>query len=138
MNDSQVFFNIMALIGTALGVPGIITILLQRKGANKKLDIEEGGLEVTQFSAIIEGYKQLLADESSRRADQTKAIAELRGEMNDIRKKEREYERTTRDLYDKLSKLRGLMLRYVKRTGIDMTAAELDEFEQTKPNTASR
>lgn len=49
------------LLGVAgAAIPALLAWFLGRKGANKKLEIEEGALEVTQFEAQTKAYQDLL------------------------------------------------------------------------------
>lgn len=135
--------QITSILTLALGssaIPIIISALLGRKGANKKLQIEEGGLTVDQFNAALPAYKDLL-DRADR--DRDEAIEKLgkyeseRIELLDrVRRLERaDTEKTTElEITSRaLETLRKLFQTYVDRTGIPLTTQEQAVFENTQP-----
>lgn len=126
-------FGIFGIIGGLLGIPGIIAWMLGRKDANKKLEIEEGGLNVTQFNSIINSYKGIAeaAEASAASAKESAAMSQAAAEAALAQLKENQVEVT--ELRSKLSTVRDLFTSVLKRNGITMTAEELKLFEETSP-----
>jgi predicted nucleic acid-binding Zn-ribbon protein len=135
-------------------VPVALLFILQRRGANKKLEIEEGGLTVTQFNAQTLAYQDLLDRAGVREtnalaqlADAVKELAQYKEErvalMAQVEEQGRKIDRLERaddtkseelaDTRKKLETLRALFETYVARTGIPMTSEEQRIFEDTKP-----
>lgn len=142
-------------------VPGTLLWLLNRSGANKRLEIEEGGLTVNQFTAQTEAYRDLLnratgslatANESLATANTNLAISvaelakykeEREALMKEVEKQGKHIEELQEadsaksdelaDTRDKLERLRALFTTYVARTGIPLTPDEKAIFEDTQP-----
>jgi uncharacterized coiled-coil DUF342 family protein len=120
---------------------------LNRKNANKKLEIEEGGLSVNQFTAQTNAYKDLLDRANAELRESVDSLREYKAERTDLmarvekQGREIEYlkssdESKSEELSDtraKLEKLRALFETYVERTGIPMTPEEKSIFEDTLP-----
>lgn len=150
---------LVALIPAA--VPTVLLFVLQRRGANKQLQLQEGSLSVETFEAQRTAYKELYdtakADLATATANTNKAnataealAAELRTYkeererlMAQIEEQGRKIEKLERsdasksdelaDTRQKLEKLRELFEAYVRRTGIPLTAEEQRIFEETTP-----
>jgi chromosome segregation ATPase len=149
---------VSAVVGA---VPIILLFVLQRKGANKQLQLQEGSLDVETFESQRKAYKELYdtakADLStaSTKLDQANATsealaAELRTYqeererlMAQIEEQGRKIEKLEKsgnaqsdelaDTRSKLENLRKLFTDVLARTGIQLTPEEQDAFEQTKP-----
>lgn len=147
-------------------VPGVILFYLNRKGANKKLQLEEGGLTVTQFQAQTLAYQDLLDRSNSAlteannklntsNAKLEEAVAELATYRAEREKLMGEVERQGREIVhlqkadtdkvaelektnSKLERLRALFLSYVARTGIPLTLEEKAVFDDTIPTALVR
>jgi len=107
-------------------VPATLLWLLNRKGANTKLKLDEGGLSVTQFNAQTAAYQDLL-DRSN------KALAEALTELKSYKSERAELNKRVENQGNMLERLRELFTSYVTRVGIPMTEEELAVFESTKP-----
>lgn len=150
---------LIALIPAA--VPTVLLFVLQRRGANKQLQLQEGSLDVTTFEAQRTAYKELYdtavanLKQANDRADRANTTSEALAEELRTYKEEREklmaqieeqgrkiekLEGAATDQADeladtrsKLETLRSLFEKYVARTGIPLTPEEQAIFEQTKP-----
>lgn len=150
---------LVALIPAA--VPTVLLFVLQRRGANKQLQLQEGNLDVATFEAQRAAYKDLYdttvkqLGDANDRAEAANALSESLAEELRTYKKEREtlmaqIEEQGRkiqkleesatdqadelaDTRDKLVALRALFEEYVARTGVPLTPEEEARFEQTKP-----
>jgi len=132
------------IVGT---VPGVIFFVLNRKGANKKLDIEEGGLNVNQFDVQTKAYQDLLnrankateealAELATYKKERTRLMEQVEEQGRKIRKLEKADEDKTGELEDarrKVEQLRSLFTAILTRTGIVMTPEEQEIFEATQP-----
>lgn len=136
-------------------VPAVISWVLRRKGANKRLELEEGSLSVSQFNAQTTAYQDLLDRANKALADANKTAVGLADELKtyksereslvDTVKKqgtkiellqEADNEKTDALIRTngKLETLRGLFLSYVTRTGIPLTMQEQAIFDDTLPS----
>jgi predicted nucleic acid-binding Zn-ribbon protein len=143
--------GVSLLVGT---VPGVIFFVLNRKGANKKLEIEEGGLTVNQFDVQTKAYqdlldranknaaaseqalKEALAELETYKSERVKLMDRVREQGEKIAKLEGAADDTSHELADtrnKLDKLRKLFTDVMARTGIQLTPEEQAVFEETKP-----
>lgn len=117
-------------LSSVLGLPAIALAVLVwwlgRKGANRKLEVEEGTLKKSEFDSLT--------------AAQDKAIERAQAEAKEA-KEEADEVRDRLDimdeLYDQMREtiiwLRGFVRKLVRTTGYVMDAKELVEFEQTRP-----
>ena len=129
----SVIVSILSLVGIGTAVPAIILFLLQRRNANKKLEIEEDTLSVNVFNAQTKAYQDLLD-----RADRTTqaALAELKtyqAERKEILKKVDMQNEVLELTNTNLQKIRTLFQAVVKRSNIVLTPAEQKVFDETKP-----
>lgn len=113
-----------------LGLPAIllvaVTFLLNKKQANRKLNVDEGTLKRSEFDSFTEAQNKALEgarkeaqdakDESDANADRLDVMDDLYDGMRDI-----------------VFRLRTLFQKVVKNTGYTMTKEDLAEFEATKP-----
>lgn len=142
-------------------IPTVLLFVLQRRGANKQLQLQEGSLDVATFEAQRAAYKELYdttvkqLGEANDRADKANATSEdlakelrtykeererLMAQIEEQGRKIKKLEDAAGDQADeladtrsKLETLRELFETYVKRTGIPLTPDEERIFEQTKP-----
>lgn len=151
--------NIIGIIGgicsLVFGTPAIVLFFLNRKNANKKLEIEEGGLSVTQFTAQTAAYQDLLnranralSEANTKLEESVSELAQYKGEretlMAQVQTQGEEIEKLKRAdsdkgdelalTNDKLEKLRKLFTSYVDRVGIPLTTEEQEIFEMTEPS----
>jgi hypothetical protein len=118
--------DIMVLVAFFVGPTGLIWGILQRRGANRSLVVEEGGLEINQFNALTTKYAELLSRaetaavnaESDAKAAK-EANADLQGQIN--------------SLGDDLREVRSLFMDVVRQHGIKLTPDQQRRFEATKP-----
>jgi hypothetical protein len=109
----------VTLIAVALGLPGIILHLLSRKGANRKLQIDEGGLSVQVFNAQNAGYKDLL-DRAERTAREATGTVE-------------EFKTELRNVNNRLNKMYAFLSRIIYKNDIELNDEEKAEFEAVNP-----
>ena len=136
----EIIRTIVEVAAISVGLPTIIAWFLNRKGANKKLQIEAGGLEVTEFQAMREAFNDLLREqkEAAKNA-QTAATAAQKAaddailEIKNYRAERQKLLDTVQDQGAKLDRLRTLFMRVIRRNSIELTEAEQHEFESTKP-----
>lgn len=134
--------SVVALAFGSGAVPGVILFLLNRRGANKKLEIEEGGLGVNVFEAQTTAYENLLNRQTQATNDALTELGKYKAERTSILEKVEKLERADEDRSQelrstntKLETLRALFQQYVNRTGIPLTPEEQLIFEETKPIT---
>lgn len=106
----------LTIIAVVLGTPGIILWGLNRKQANRKLEVEEGGLTVSQFNAALPAYKDLL--------DRADAAA------SDARKDARSAKREVNILERKLARAIRLLMSIIQRANIQLTPEEEKELSE--------
>lgn len=118
--------DIMLIVAFVAGPTGLIWGILQRKDANRKLVVEEGGLEVTEFDSQRAGFKMLLDEQKELTA---KALAELKASQEQRDQQADDID----ELRGLLMETRSLFRRVVARSNIVLTPEEQKEFEATKP-----
>lgn len=132
------------VVGT---VPGVIFFVLNRKGANKKLELDETTTASTVFEAQTKAYKELydtanaataaaLKELATYKEERVKLMAQVEEQGKKIRKLEQADHDKTDELADarrKVEQLRSLFTAILTRTGIIMTPEEQAIFEETKP-----
>lgn len=128
----------ISLVSLAIGAPALILWLLGRKDANRKLNVEEGGLTVDQFNAALPAYQGLLTDVraelATSKAETATVVAQLEeaeGVIEDVRDE-------VYVLHNSVIKLRELISRLISKHHFVLTPEELDELEQTKPGPLKR
>lgn len=147
---------IASIPGTAIAV---VSALLGRKNANRKMIVEEGALETTKFDSITAKYEDLLerseaatadhkasaeeakaaAVEASKAAASAQAAADAAlAEAAEYKKERETLVNTVADQGEKLERLRVLFEKVIARNNIVLTTEELEEFEATKPVARSR
>lgn len=132
--------QILTLAGITGAIPTIILGLLSRKGANKKIQIEEGSLGVSVFGAQAKAYQDML-DRVQRSAEiaeaaalqAQKALENALGELNAARLEREAIAVRLDEQGVKLDRLRTLFNQVIARSNIELTKAELSELEATKP-----
>lgn len=125
--------GIVSLVAVITGLPTIILFALQRKNANKKLEIDEGGLSVTQFNSLTAAYQDQLDRCSERTKTMRSELDEMQKQIDEVRDSESNVVRLLAETSRKLDRVRKLFLKYVNRAGIPMTQEEQQEFERTAP-----
>jgi hypothetical protein len=116
----------MLIIAFIAGPTGLIWGILQRKDANRKLVVEEGGLEVSEFDSQRAGFKMLLDEQKELTS---KALAELKASQDQRNQQADDMD----ELRGMLIDIRALFKRVVARSNITLTPDEQKEFEATKP-----
>lgn len=158
----EIISAICGILGVALGAPAIILWLLNRRNANKKLQLDEGALDVSVFDTQTKAYQDLLdranlatlnAQAETLKAQEAteKALAELatyKEERESLMRKVTKLERSDRNkntalkntnealkvTNEKLEKLRELFQSVVTRTGIVLTKEEQSIYDDTVPS----
>lgn len=119
--------GLLALITYA--VPIILSALLSRKNANKKLNLSETSVMITGTEAQIKTYQDLLD-----RANQAVTKAET---LNaDLSKRVQVLEDTKDSQTWQIVTLRNLFKQVVNRSNIVLTPDEQAEFDSTQPSVA--
>ena len=122
---------VSGILGVAVGTPGIILALLNRKNANRALVVQEVGAEVEQMSGINEGYKGLWEMEKAIRVE---AVAELK-----TYKEEREgILAEVAELRDHSRRRDLLFMEIVRQNRIVLTKEQQEEFDATRPKPSYR
>lgn len=111
--------DVMLILAFVAGPSGLIWGILQQKGANRKLVVEESGLSVTAFDAATAAA---LAEVQESRVDRQA----MRGEIKALSEE-------TEDLRFKQNQLRQLFIEVVRQNNIVLTPAQQKEFEDTRP-----
>lgn len=132
------------ILGAAgASVPIVLSWFLGRKGANKKLEIDEGHLSVAQFDAATKAYQDLL-DRAAKTIDELEeykqerenliqTVKEQGDKINELEKADELKTRELQETNQKLDTVRQLFEQYIARTGVPLTTSELAVFEQTAP-----
>jgi soluble cytochrome b562 len=130
--------SILALLGPAIGLPGLIALLLQRKQANKKLDLDEKGSDITEFQAlntvsasIVQQARQAMLDAQTAATEARTEAAAAKKDANTYRSEREELKGEIDHALDIVRKLRDLFKSYVTRVGVPLTADEQSIFEST-------
>lgn len=114
----------LSLVALIFGTPGIILFLLGRKGANRKLIVEESGVTVDQFNAALPAYKDLLDRANKDRDEALAKLSEYKEELDDVR--------------DKQNRLIRLIFTVAARGDLELTPNEQSELEASKPHARHR
>jgi septal ring factor EnvC (AmiA/AmiB activator) len=125
--------DIMLILAFIAGPTGLIWGFLQRKDANRKLVVEEGGLEVDQFEAQRQAFNDLLREQREITARALAELADTRKELSESRDQRKEMADDIEDLRSMLIQTRDLFKRVVARSNIVLTPDEQREFDATKP-----
>jgi chemotaxis response regulator CheB len=133
MTGSEIFQS-LGLGSVPAAIAMVIVILLQRKGANKKLQIEETGADTNQFDVITKKYQQIADNwqktaETAQKATET-ALAELEKHKEDRETISGKLEETN----TKLDQIRTLFKQVMKRSNIVLTPEEQEIFDSTTPS----
>ena len=106
----------LTIIAVVLGTPGIILWTLNRKQANRKLEVEEGGLTVSQFNAALPAYKDLLDRANSAASEAGKDARSAKKEVNILERK--------------LARAIRLLMSIIQRANIQLTPEEEKELSE--------
>lgn len=101
--------------------------LLNSKGANRKLVVEEGGLTVAQFNAALPAYKDLLDREKANTDRAREELETYRGERE-------KFKNDIEELRGNQRRLALLLQEIVRANGIVLDEDQQAEFDATKPN----
>jgi len=130
--------DIMLILAFIAGPTGLIWGFLQRKDANRKLVVEEGGLQVDQFEAQRQAFNDLLREQREITARAIAELGEVRTELKESRDQRAELTSDVEELRAMLVQTRDLFKRVVARSNITLTPDEQHEFEMTKPRPPRR
>lgn len=152
--DWSIFATVVSVIAAAIGLPGLILFFLNRKDANRKLDLEAGSLTVDQFQAQTAAYQDLLDRANSALSEANAKLAEAVTQIDNFKEEREELQRKVSDLEravssleksdtektqqltdtnTKLDRLRTLFTSVVDRAKIELTYEEQRIFEETHP-----
>lgn len=140
----QLVTTIISVIAIATGLPGLILFALNKRGANKKLTLEEeaqdGNTFEIQRKAYLELYKEAKSASDEQRAATSSAQAATRAALEELADFKRERAAETREIKDKLDDtnakletVRSLLQSVVSRSNIILTKEEQFLFDQTIP-----
>lgn len=124
--------DVMILLAFVLGPSGLIWAILQQKGANRKLVVEESGLHITEFEALTNTYKDLLARSNAASEAATKAADAAQEEVRQSRIQRELLQEELNEVRDTQRRLRALFSRVIARSGIVLTTEEQKELEATQ------
>jgi len=124
----------LTIIATVLGLPGIILFLLSRKQANRKLEVEEGGLTVDQFNAALPAYKDLLDRANTERKEAVDERKEALGRVGALTDQLRETRDEVDDLEDKLVLAVELIETILHRSEVQFTPEDHKKLARIKPS----
>lgn len=129
----ELLLGVLGLLGTVLGIPGIILWFLNRKNANTKLTLEADALSLAKFNALLQGYERRLAATEEENKE-LKATSDLQNKaIKDLQDKDAEKQKILEITNTRLERVRAIFVAYVNRVGIPMTAEESRVFEETIP-----
>lgn len=115
---------VLALIAAA--VPVTLGVLLNRKNANKKLDLDETTVMLAGTGSQIAAYQDLLT-----RAEA--AVTKAEGLNGTLEQRVHDLEATRSDQEWQIRTLRNLFTQVVERSNIVLTLQEQEAFDSTKP-----
>jgi len=128
MTGDDISWSTVAVTFITIVVPITLAFLLNRKNANKKLNLDETSVVLSGTAAQIKTYQDLL-----NRAEEAVSKAEaLNKEFSD---RVQNLEHTKDVQSNQITILRNLFMQVVNRSNIILTAAEQAEFDSTKPTT---
>ena len=130
--------DVMLILAFIAGPTGLIWGFLQRKDANRKLVVEEGGLQVDQFEAQRQAFNDLLREQKEINAGAAKELSSVREELKESREQRAHLTEDVEELRAMLTQTRDLFKRVVARSNITLTPDEQHEFEMTKPRPPRR
>lgn len=140
-SDPASIFQSLGLGSIPAGVMGLILILLNRKNANKKLEIEETGADVNQFDVITKKYQQI-ADNWEKTAESAQKATEAAEKatklaLTELQKHKADRESISDKLQEtntKLDQIRRLFTSVMKRSNIILSPQEQEIFDATVPS----
>lgn len=130
-------------------VPITLGWVLSRKGANKKLVLDEKATDVSVFDSQTKAYQDLL-DRANRtitdlekykteREDLISNVKTLTDEVDELKRADKDKSDALDETNGKLDRLRTLFASYIDRVGtVPLTTAELAIFEDTMPTKTFR
>lgn len=122
--DTVLVAIVLALIAAA--VPVTLGVLLNRKNANKKLDLDETTVMLAGTDAQIKAYQDLLTRANA-------AVTKAEGLNTTLEQRVRDLETQRTDQDWQIRTLRNLFTQVVERSNIVLTFQEQEAFDATKP-----
>lgn len=129
----ELIIGIVGLLGTVVGVPGILLWLLGRKDANKKLTLEGDALSLAKFNALLEAYEKRQERSDKDIADLQEISEKQNQAIKDLQDRDKEKQELLDKTNNRLERVRSLLMAYVRRVGIPMNEEETRIFEETLP-----
>lgn len=123
--------DVMLIVAFVLGPTGIIWSILNQKGANRKLIVEEGDLDLKEFSALTQTYKDLLELAHEATAKAVQATQEALKEVRESRVQREQLQTELDEVRDTQHRLRRLFTRVIAQYKIQLTEQEQSEFDNT-------
>jgi flagellar biosynthesis GTPase FlhF len=146
-NEPSLILGIIGLVLGATGPAGVILWALNRKGANRRIVVEERTLETNQFTAITQAEERLrsaIAKDNDelreqlallqRRLDEQQKRLDRQARENRSNRRELEAARVAQQTAEERArKLHQLVLRIASRAGIELTEEEQHILDQAAP-----
>lgn len=117
-------------------VPATIVWLLGRKGANKKLDLEEGALENATFVVQRDAFASLFDRYKVALEEANEEIKKAHEELVKAKETREGLEQTVAEQGDEILKLQGLrtlLIEIVRNHNIELSEDQQFQLEATKP-----
>lgn len=131
-------FEMLQAASSVLGFPAIIValllFLLNRKGANKKLSLDERNTNVTEFDAKLKAYQDLLDRSNEAGAEALLSVIELKERVNALEEADTAKSHEIDSANKKIELLRKQFTSYIERTGVPLTPEEQEIFDMTVPS----
>ena len=124
----------VTILAAVLGLPAIILWVLNRKQANRKLVVEEGGLTVAQFNAALPAYKDLLDRANTERETAEKERDDALRRIGPLEHELFKTQTEVNSLDDKLEEAVQLFTSVIERSEVSLTHDELRRLERIKPS----
>lgn len=121
-----------------LGIPALVTAfvlwLLNRRGTNRHLDVEQATLGANISDQQMRRFQYLLEHSEKSAVEMAAKIALLEARVVQLEVADASKSHEIEDANTKIERLRELFQSYVDRTGIPLTPDEQATFEQTTPS----
>src|SRR5690606_13844820 len=118
--------NLSSILGLPAIVIAVLTWLLGRRDANRRLVVEEGTLKKSEFDSFTEAQSKAL-ERAEKEAKDAKQEADEANDRLDV------MDELYEQMRESIHRLRSLVRRVIQKTEYVMTPEERAEFESTKP-----
>lgn len=125
--------DLFSVLGLPAIVLAVVVFLLNKKGANRKLVVEEGSLKKSEFDSFTVAQNLALAGAREEAATARAEAKEAKDEADETADRLDVMDALYDEMRDGIMWLRGFVKKLVRETAYTMTAEELREFDMTKP-----